>query len=489
MASSSSKYAGLGKFLLKGMIGIPIPIYLGVIIGQYMPVGNLMNNFNNIDWFSFKVTEYTSGTVMLMIMLYAGLLYMLYTPSFARSGEEYGSAKWGKWQNIIHKYANPENKDYENALKPKNLKKRLRSRQAKNAIPDMQAVTSTNRILSKHCKFDINVRTSHMNANTICIGSPGSWKTTSIVYTNVMNMAGSMVICDPKGETCYRVAGFCENAGYDVKILDLQDPDNSDCFNPFEYVKDDEDIPSMVSFAFRGFDADKSGTSKDPFWDDANMLEICAICYLLWYDARKEDQTLSMAMELVNLNSVEIKRPNGEKKTGLQWCFSDFADKYGENNMPMTYFKMFNKAKDKTLANMETTLVAKMQMLLQPKVKRLLSHDDLKLHDIGRKKQILFLKVPDANSSYNFIVSMLYMFLYKALYEVADVENQGKGCPIPITILEDEFTSFPQPDNFLSIMAGCRFQKCRNIPDIPRHPTTENDEVFGRRLEFHLRTD
>ena len=146
----------------------------------------------------------------------------------------------------------------------------------------LPAVESDNRILSQHVQFDVDTKTSKINANTVCIGSPGTRKTTSIVYTNCMQLGGSKVICDPKAETTYRLAGFFEAADYKVKILDLMNMDESECFNPFEYVDDDEDIPKMVSFAFRGFDAGKKeGGNMDPFWDDANMLEICAICYLL----------------------------------------------------------------------------------------------------------------------------------------------------------------------------------------------------------------
>ena len=132
------------------------------------------------------------------------------------------------------------------------------------------AVESNNRILSENVQIDIDTRTGKINANTICIGSPGSRKTTSIVYTNCMQLGGSKVICDPKAETTYRLAGFFENAGYKVKILDLMNMDESECFNPFRYVEEDEDIPKMVSFCFRGFDAGKAEGGAPGGLDDAD---------------------------------------------------------------------------------------------------------------------------------------------------------------------------------------------------------------------------
>jgi len=453
------------QFFRKVAIFLPFPFLLGIYIAKYFPIDNLIENFDKINWLDGilhpTINEYTSGCIMLCFIIYILVVKFMYEPDNKRYMAEYGSAKWGKWQDYIRKYAVKENADYQNALK--HLKTRLIPRNSPLADPNLKAVTSTNRIMSEHVCFDTNVRTSHMNANSIAVGSAGSSKTTSLVYTNIMQAGGSMIVCDPKGEVTERMAGFCENAGYKVKILDLIDMDNSDRFNPFAYVTQDTDIPSMISFCFKGLDTEKAGASKDPFWDDANMLEIAAVCYLLWYDARPEDRTLSMAMHLVNLNSYEISR-GGVKKTGLAWLFDDYAQKHGTNNMPMTYYQMFAKAKDKTLSNIETTLAAKMQMLLQPKVERLMSTDDLKLHELGRENQILFMKVPDSNDSYNFIVSMGYMFLYKSLYEVADIEEHGNGCKVPVTMLQDEFTSFPQPNNYLTILSGCR---SRNIGLFP----------------------
>ena len=452
-------------YILKTLYFIPIPILVGFYLAKFFPLKNLIINYDNINWLDGiihpEINEYTGGVIMLCLIAYAFFAWQLYTPDNKRAYAEYGSARWGKWETLVRRYACKENDSYLYALK--HLKKRLIRRSSPFAETEMEPVSSNNRIMSEHVKFDINVKTSRMNANSVGIGSAGSRKTTTLVYTNIMQNGGSMGVCDPKGDVTPRCAGFCENAGYKVKILDLIDMDNSDRFNPFDYVKDDKDIISMVSFCFKGLDTDKAGTSKDPFWDDANMLEIAAVCYLLYYDARPEDRTLSMAMKLVNLNSFTINR-NGVKKTGLSWLFYDFEQKHGSNNMPMTYFQMFDKAKDKTLSNIETTLAAKMQMLLQPKVERLMSKDDLKLGDLGRERQVLFLRVPDSDDSFNFIVSMVYMFLYKELYYVSDVEEMGNGCKVPVTILQDEFTSFPQPNNYLSILSGCR---SRNIGLFP----------------------
>lgn len=476
------------EYFLKSLIFIPIPILLGIYLAKHFPLANLIANWDSIDWvydiFHPELNEYTGIVIWIFIMIYIFIVWQTYTPDNRRSYDEYGSARWGKWQVLRQKYAAEENKEYSDALK--NLKKRLISRQSPEADPNMKPVCSYNRILSEHCGYDINVRTSHMNANSVGIGSAGSAKTTSLVYTNIMQGGGSLAVCDPKGDVTPRLAGFCERAGYKVKILDLIDMDNSDRFNPFEYVKEDEDIISMVSFCFRGLDNDKSGTSKDPFWDDANMLEIAAVCYLLYYDARPEDRTLSMAMKLVNLNSLTVARNIGGvavKKTGLSWLFYDFEQKHGSNNMPMTYFQMFNKAKDKTLSNIETTLAAKMQLLLQPKVERLMSKDDLKLGDLGRNAEhpeVLFLRVPDANDSFNFIVSMVYMFMYKELYYVSDVENMGAGCECPVTILQDEFTSFPQPNNYLSILSGCRSRNIGLFPIFQDIARLKNMKCLGQ---------
>lgn len=449
------------SYLMKALCFLPIPILLGIYLAKYFPLSNLIMNFQTIDWTEGiihpELTEQTTGAVALMMIIYMFFVWKMYEPDNKRGGQEYGSAGWGDWKKLVRKYAAKENKEYSKAIR--HIDKRLLSRSSPKAIKDMKAVTSTNRILSEHMKIDINMLTSKMNANTVVVGASGTNKTTALVYTNIMQASGSMVVCDPKGDVTPRCAGFANNAGFDVKILDLIDMDNSDRFNPFEYVRSDEDIISMVSFCFKGLDTDKSGTSKDPFWDDANMLEIAAVCYLLYYDGRPESRNLSTAMKLVNLNSLVIQRGN-QKNTALTWLFLDFEKRHGSNNMPMTYFKMFNKAKDKTLSNIETTLAAKMQMLLQPKVERLMSKDDLKLADIGRKPQMLFLRVPDSNRTYNFIISMVYMFLYKELYKVSDEENMGNGCTVPVTILQDEFATFPQPDNYMDILSGCR---SRNI--------------------------
>ena len=491
MAIQGTARKGRKEFLIKAMIGMVIPIYAGYVLGQYMPLSKLLGSELTVSSLIpsiGNITQYTKGSISICFMAYMIMVLKLYDPRHYKGGSEHGDAKWDSWKKSI-KYRHKENLKYRlakwmmqsnipiiNYFTKKHWEKRSKT---------LPAVESDNRILSKHVQFDVDTKTGKINANTVCIGSPGSRKTTSIVYTNCMQLGGSKVICDPKAETTYRLAGFFENAGYKVKILDLMNMDESECFNPFVYVSSDEDIPKMVSFCFRGFDTQKpDGGNKDPFWDDANMLEICAICYLLWYDARKEDQTLPMAMKLVNLNSLKVKRTNKatgkeEEITGLTALFNDYAERCGENNMPITYFRMFNKAKDKTLSNMETTLVAKLQMLLQPKVVRLLSKDELDLWDIGIHKTVLFLKCPDADRSYNFVVSMVYMFLYKCLYYVADELCQGRGCPVPVQIIQDEFTSFPQPDNYLDIMRGCRSRNVSMFPIFQDIPSLKTMKIFG----------
>lgn len=472
MAIRGTERKNSTTFLMKTMLFMPLTIYAGIVLGQYLPISKLLESEFSVSSLFFNplhppITEYTKPAIGLIFIAYMLLALKMYDPHNYRSNDAYGTAKWASPKRS-RKYLAPDNEAYKKALKtvqPNIELPFITARRRKKYFKEskkLPAVESTNRILSKGVAFDLDTKTSKLpNANTIVVGAPGTRKTTSIVYSNCMQLGGSKVICDPKGETTFRLAGLYENAGYKVKILDLIDIEKSDCFNPFEYVESDDDIPRMVSFCFKGMDTSKDGASKDPFWDDANMLEICAVCYLLWYDARKEDQTLPMAMKLVQLNSVEIPGPPGPdgkptKKTGLTALFEKYAERNGEDNMPMTYFRMFNKAKDKTLANMETTLVAKLQMLVQPRVARLLSHDDMKLYEIGREPQILFLRVPGSDETYNFIVSMLYMFLYKCLDYVADIEEKGNGCRVPVTILQDEFTSFPQPQNYLTILSQCR---------------------------------
>lgn len=352
---------------------------------------------------------------------------------------------------------------------------------------DYEPVESPNRILSENVSFSYDLMNAKLpNSNTMIVGGSGSKKTTTFLYSNIMQLYGSYVICDPKGEITQRLVPLAKKAKYDVKILDLIDPYASTKFNPFEYIERPEDIPSMISFIFRGFDTSKTGTTQDPFWDNANMLELCAICYLLWYDARKEDCTLATVMDIVDLGSVEVERachdengatilennkPKKVKKSGLQWLFHDFARKHGQDNLVMDYYRKFNTAKDKTFSNIQITLVSKMQMLTQPSIKYMMQYDEMKLKDIGRKKTMLFLKCPPSDDRFYFLISVLYMFLYRSLDYVADVEENGNGCRVPVTIMEDEFTSFPQPDNFLSILQTCRsrnYSICHIFQDIAR---------------------
>ncbi|MCR5529857.1 MAG: type IV secretory system conjugative DNA transfer family protein [Saccharofermentans sp.] len=477
-----------------------IPLYLGVIAAQYMPVKYLVEHFKEINWLHIEMTKDTPAIVLAFMTAYICLVLWWYDPGHYRN-DAFGSAHWIS-PSQLSKYKAKENKEYRKALKPWNLRLRTMSHKGmryklllprtKRKIESFKPVTSYNRILSQNVQFDINTRTSKCNANTIGIGNPGSYKTTSLIYTNIMNLSGSIVICDPKGESTLRCAPLGLYMGYDVKVVDLQQKERSARFNPFRYVKTEEDIVSMISFTFRGFDVEKKGGNKDPFWDDANMLEMCAIAYLLWFDARPEDQTLTMIVRLVNLNSLEITRyvaqgtdEHGKpkyatvKKTALDWIFEDYKRRHGEWNLPMDYYRMFRKAKDKTLSNMETTLVSKMQLLLQPSIERIMSEDDLNLEDVGRKETLLFLKIPDSDGTYNFIVSLVYMFLYKSLYYISDVEEKGNGCRVPVTLLQDEFTSFPQPDNYLDLMAGCRSRNIGMFPIFQDMAKLKNMKCLG----------
>ena len=188
------------NYLIKALYFVPIPIVLGIYLAKFFPISNIVENFDSINWlegvFHPEINQYTYGVSMLLLLVYVVIVWQLYTPDNRRSYEEYGSARWGKWNVLVNKYSVKENQEYQNSLK--HIRKRLIKRSSPNAIPDMQPVSSTNRIMSEHVKFDINVRTSNMNANSVGIGSAGSKKTTTLVYTNIMQNGGSMVVCDPK---------------------------------------------------------------------------------------------------------------------------------------------------------------------------------------------------------------------------------------------------------------------------------------------------
>lgn len=461
------------KKYIQFLYGVLPVAYLGIVVAPLLPITRLLQHLTIESFYRLQICKDTPNSILICEVIYL-CIYFFSTEFTVYDDNPFGEARWGTTSSLS-KYGQTESKEYKEALKPKNLKKRLKPA-AQN--PDLKPVESKNLILSKNVVIDNETKTAKTNNNVLVVAGPGRGKTTSIVYANLMQLNGSAVICDPKAEATQRLVPLFQNSGYKVKILDLMNPRKSDRFNPFDYVKEDGDIVSMISFVFRGTDADKSGKSNDPFWDDANMLEMCAICYLLWYDARKEDRTLSMAMRLVNLNSKTVVR--GENKvSALQALFDDFADRRGTDNLAMLYYGMLNKAKDKTLSNMETTLVAKMQLLLQPAIEDLMSTDELDLADIGRNKTALFLKVPATDSKYNFLVSVLYMFLYKSLEEVADIENMGNGCTYPVTIYEDEFTSFPQPANFLSVMRECRSRNIGIWPIFQEIPSLKGMKIMG----------
>lgn len=346
------------------------------------------------------------------------LIYDSTKPNYRRR-EEHGSAKWGE--------ANAVNKRY--SQKPQ----------------------ESNRILSQNISIGYNAKAHRRNLNTLVVGGSGAGKTRFYAKPNIMQANTSFVILDCKGELLRDTGGLLKAKGYEVRVLDLINMERSDGYNPFRYLESDNDAQRLVTNLFKAT-TPKGSQTQDPFWDTAASMLLLALIFYLKYEAPPEEQNFPMVMEMLRAGGVN--EDNEAQGSILDDLFAILeADNPG--HIALKYYRAYRSGSVKTLQSIQISLAARLEKFNLTSLSELTWVDELDLQSLGERKTALFALIPDNDTSFNFLVSILYTQLFQQLFYLAD-HKYGGMLPVHVHFLMDEFSNVSLPDDFDKILSVMR---------------------------------
>ena len=266
-----------------------------------------------------------------------------------------------------------------------------------------------------------------------------------------MNANTSFVVLDPKGEILRDTGNLLKDKGYEIKVLDLINMEKSHCYNPFVYLHDDNDIQKLVTNIFKNT-TPKGAQTQDPFWDNAAMMLLLALIFYLHYEAPPEEQNFPMVLEMIRAG--EVMEENDTYNSPLDELF-DRLETRSPEHIALKYYRNYRSGSGKTLKSIQITLVSRLEKFNLDSLAGITQTDDMELSDIGERKTAVFAVIPDNDSSFNFIVGMLYTQLFQQLYYKADIEHGGR-LPVHVHFVMDEFANVALPDEFDKLLSTMR---------------------------------
>ena len=378
----------------------------------------LMTVFN--EPFRIELCEDSIKTVLVLLLCYGmGIGIYFSTRRNYRRREEHGSAKWGDANAVNKKYA--------------------------------QFPKSENKLMTQNVSIGLNAKKHRRNLNTLVCGGSGAGKTRFYCKPNLMQANTSFVVLDPKGEIVRDVGKLLEAKGYEIKVLDLISMEKSHCYNPFVYLRNDNDIQRLVTNLFKST-TPKGSQSNDPFWDTAASMLLLALVFYLHYEAPEDEQNFAMVMEMLRAGAIEDEEE--PRPSPLDNLFSELEYENPEH-IALKYYHSYHSGSAKTLKSIQITLAARLEKFNLESLASLTSTDELELETLGEKKTALFALIPDNDTSFNFLVSILYTQLFQQLFYSAD-HIHGGSLPIPVHFLMDEFANVSLPDDFDKILSVMR---------------------------------
>ena len=410
--------------VILSVIGILPVVWLALLIAPSVKGGlpeilpKLMAVFNNP--FQIELCEDSLKTVLVLLLCYGfGIGIYFSTRRNYRRREEHGSAKWGDARAVNKKYC--------------------------------QTPKSENKLMTQNVSIGINAKKHRRNLNTLVCGGSGAGKTRFYCKPNLMQCNTSFVILDPKGEIVRDVGKLLEAKGYEIKVLDLISMEKSHCYNPFVYLRSDNDIQRLVTNLFKST-TPKGSQSNDPFWDTAASMLLLALVFYLHYEAPEDEQNFAMIMEMLRAGAIEDEEE--PRPSPLDNLFSELEYE-NPDHIALKYYHSYHSGSAKTLKSIQITLAARLEKFNLESLASLTSTDELELETLGEKKTALFALIPDNYTSFNFLVSILYTQLFQQLFYSAD-HIHGGSLPIPVHFLMDEFANVSLPDDFDKILSVMR---------------------------------
>ena len=338
-----------------------------------------------------------------------------------RKNLEYGSARWGKPEDIAP-YVDPK---FEN-----------------NVI-----LTRTERLMMSNRPKDPKTA---RNKNVLVVGGSGSGKTRFFIKPNLMQLHSSYVVTDPKGSIAVECGKLMLRNGYKVKIFNSINFKKSHHYNPFAYIHSEKDILKLVTTLIANTKGD--GKSGDDFWQKAETLLYTALIGYIHYEAPEEEQNFATLIEFIN--AMEVREDDETFENNVDLAFKELASRE-PNHFAVRQYKKYKLAAGKTAKSINISCGARLAPFDIQELREITMYDELELDTLGDRKTALFLIMSDTDSTFNFLISMIYSQLFNLLCEKAD-DVYGGRLPIHVRCLIDECANIGQIPNLEKLMATIR---------------------------------
>ena len=392
------------------LIGIIPVVWLALLLAQSLGGGlpELLRNLTvaleqptNIIW-----TDKSLPTILICLAAY-GMTVLFYRTNQGRTrdGEEHGSAAWATPASVNAQFAQKE------------------------SIP-----------LTQHVRLGLDTHKHRRSLNVLVIGGSGAAKTRSFVLPNILTANTNYVITDPKSEVLLATGGYLKEQGYDVRVLNLVNLEQSDGYNPFRYLRDEKDVLKLVNNLIQST-TPKGSHESDPFWTKAETALLQAIILMLFQEAPEYEQNFSMVMRV--LEYAEVREEDEGHVSPLDLLFESI-ERRKPDSVAVRQYKVFKLAAGKTAKSILVSTAVRLAPFNLPQIQALTNHDDMDLYTLGEKKVALYAVIPDNDNTFNFLVSLLYAQAFQALYYSADQIHHG---PLPrhVRFVLDEFAAMPLP--------------------------------------------
>ena len=408
------------------LAGLPVIWWVAILLADAIQPGRNLFELMEVlteklnHPFQFHYTEYTIKSMLVCTLLYAAGIGIFYSSQKNyRRGEEHGSARWGDARQICKKYS--------------------------------QKPYSQNILLTQNFRISLDTHKHRRCLNILVVGGSGAGKSRGFALPNIMQCCCSMVITDPKAELLRKTGGLLEKKGYEVRVFDLINPDTSFCYYPFEYVHDDKDVLRLISNLIQNT-TPKGSQSSDPFWEKSETALLQALMLYLLHEAPPEEQNFAMIMEM--LGSAQVKEEDEDYESPLDILF-DRLEMRDPDSIAVKQYHIYKQAAGKTAKSILISVGVRLAAFNLPQIAKLTNTDELDLSNMGERKVALFCCIPDADTSLNYLVGMIYSQLFQTLYYMAD-RVHGGALPVPVNCIMDEFPNVSLPNEFEKILATCR---------------------------------
>ena len=434
----------------------PFVLWLGAIAAYAYEDGmNLfqwMGRFSQVleRPFSIGWTAHTPKFMLVSLIIYAFGIALYYSGrENRRPGEEYSSAKWGDPRALCRKYMDHQHKD-------------------------------ANIILTQRVRLGMDGYVTQRNMNVLVIGGSGSGKTRYFCKPGLYSANCSYLVTDPKGELLKAAGGLLLSLGYEVRVFNLIDPEQSDCYNPFVYVREEKDVLSLIDNLIKNT-TPRNASSNDPFWEKAEVALDSALMLYLIHEAPQDEQNFETMIYMMNF--ADVREEDEQYRSPLDMLFRALEEDQPAH-VAVKQYKVFKQAAGKTAKSILVTAAVRLAAFNIPQYAAMTSMDEMDFGSLGERKRAIFCVIPVNDSSMNYLVGMLYTQCFQELYRRADLKYNGR-LPVPVRVIQDEWANVAQPESYPKILATCRSYNIglniivQNVQQIKALYEKEHESIIG----------